>query len=137
MYVFVRVPKHDTIRTLAVERIQKLEKSEESFEYPENFDPEKLLESSFDIIYDDPVSLRLWVSRSQAKYVRERKFFRDQTLTENEDGSIILDIRTSGRNDVKRWVMSLGAEAMVLEPESLRKEIIEDLNSLISQYNMS
>ena len=137
MYVFVRVPKHDTIRTLAVERIQKLEKSEESFEYPENFDPEKLLESSFDIIYDDPVSLRLWVSRSQAKYVRERKFFRDQTLTENEGGSIILDIRTSGRNDVKRWVMSLGAEAMVLEPESLRKEIIEDLNSLISQYNMS
>jgi len=137
MYVFVRVPKHDTIRTLAVERIQKLKKSEESFEYPENFDPEKLLESSFDIIYDDPVSLRLWVSRSQAKYVRERKFFRDQTLTENEGGSIILDIRTSGRNDVKRWVMSLGAEAMVLEPESLRKEIIEDLNSLISQYNMS
>lgn len=136
MYVFVRVPKHDAIRTLAVERIQKLEKSEESFNYPENFDPEKLLESSFDIIYDDPVSLRLWVSRSQAKYIRERKFFREQTITENNDGSMIIDIRTSGKNDVKRWVMSLGAEAMVLSPKNLRKEIIEDLNNLISKYKM-
>jgi predicted DNA-binding transcriptional regulator YafY len=135
MYVFVRVPRHDSIRTLAVERIRKIEKSLETFVYPQNFDPEKLLESSFDIIYDDPVSLRLWVSRDQAKYIRERKFFRDQTLSENPDGSIILEIRTSGKNDVKRWVLSLGAGAVVLEPESLREEIREELNRLILRYH--
>ncbi len=136
MYIFVRVPKHDSIRTLAVERIQKIDKSQETFEYPENFDPEKLLESSFDIIYDDPVSVRLWVSPGQAKYIRERKFFRNQTLTENKDGSLILEIETSGWNDVKRWVMSLGAEAVVIEPKKLRLEIIDDLNQLISLYNI-
>jgi len=137
MYIFVRVPKHDTIRTLAVERIQKLEKSEETFSYPENFDPEKLLEASFDIIYDDPVSLRLWVSPGQAKYIRERRFFKNQTITENKDGSLILAIETSGWDDVKRWVMSLGAEARVISPEKLRKEIMDDLNRLISSYNES
>ncbi|MEZ4551730.1 MAG: WYL domain-containing protein, partial [Desulfobacterales bacterium] len=108
MYVFVRVPKYDTIRTLAVERIQKIEKSTESFDYPDNFDPEKLLESSFDMVYDDPVDIKLWISRKQAKYIRERKFFRSQTITENDDGSLTLDIRTSGWEDVKRWILSLG-----------------------------
>ena len=137
MYIFVRVPKHDTIRTLAVERIQKLEKSEETFSYPENFDPEKLLEASFDIIYDDPVSLRLWVSPGQAKYIRERRFFKNQTITENKDGSLILAIETSGWDDVKRWVMSLGAEARVISPQKLRKEIMDDLKRLVSSYNES
>ena len=135
MYIFVRVPKHDSIRTLAVERIRKIEKSEETFAYPDNFDPEKLLELSFDIIYDDPVSVRLWVSPGQAKYIRERRFFKNQTITENEDGSLILEIETSGRDDVKRWVMSLGAEATVLAPETLRNEIIKDLDQLISMYH--
>jgi predicted DNA-binding transcriptional regulator YafY len=135
MYIFVRVPKHDSIRTLAVERIQKIDKSQETFEYPENFNPENLLESSFDIIYDDPLSARLWVSPEQAKYIRERKFFKNQTITENNDGSLILEIETSGWKDVKRWVMSLGAEAVVVGPEKLRLEIIDDLKSLLSRYN--
>lgn len=137
MYIFVRVPKHDSIRTLAVERIQKIEKSEETFTYPENFDPEKLLESSFDIIYNDPVSLRVWISPGEAKYIRERKFFKDQTITENDDGSLVLEIETSGWKDVKRWVLSLGAEAVVLAPEDLRDEISNDLKTLLSRYMVS
>ncbi len=134
MYIFVRVPKHDTIRTLAVERIQKLEKSEETFVYPENFNPEKLLESSFDIIYDDPVSLQLWVSKKQAKYIRERKFFHHQTITENADGSLVLEIETSGWEDLKRWILSLGAEAVVLAPENLRNEIIKEFRQSMDRY---
>jgi predicted DNA-binding transcriptional regulator YafY len=135
MYIFVRVPKHNSIRTLAVERIQKLDKSEETFAYPENFDPEKLLESSFDIIYDDPVSVRLWVSPGQAKYIRERRFFQNQAIVENKDGSLILEIETSGWDDLKRWVMSLGSEAVVLEPKTLKAEIIKDLKQLLKRYN--
>jgi len=134
MYIFVRVPKHNSIRTLAVERIQKLDKSEETFEYPENFDPEKLLESSFDIIYDDPVSVRLWVSPGQAKYIRERRFFQNQAIVENKDSSLILEIETSGWDDLKRWVMSLGAEAVVVEPEKLRLEIKNDIKKLLDRY---
>lgn len=134
MYIFVRVPRHDTIRTLAVERIQKLEKSEETFVYPENFKPEKLLESSFDIIYDDPVSLQLWVSKTQAKYIRERKFFHNQTITENPDGSLVLGIETSGWEDLKRWILSLGAEAVVLSPQNLRNELIKEFRQSIDRY---
>ena len=137
MYVFVRVPKYDTIRTLAVERIQKIEKSTESFDYPDNFDPEKLLESSFDMVYDDPVDIKLWISRKQAKYIRERKFFRSQTITENDDGSLTLDIRTSGWEDVKRWILSLGADAVVLAPGKRKKEIRDALNASVNRYEQS
>jgi predicted DNA-binding transcriptional regulator YafY len=134
MYLFVRIPKHDSIRTLAVERIRKIEKSKEKFKYPEDFDPEVLLADAFGIIYDDPISAEIWISASQAKYIRERKFFQTQTITENNDGSILLKIETSGWKDVKRWVMSLGAEAMVLKPEKLKKEIKKEIGILMEKY---
>ncbi len=135
MYIFVQVPKYNTIRTLAVERIQRIEKSEESFEYPGDFDPEKLLTDAFDIVYNDPVSLSLWVSSNQAKYIRERKFFSTQAITENKDGSLGLEIQTSGWEDVKRWILSMGAEARIIAPEHLKNRIKEELHQALNQYH--
>lgn len=50
-----------------------------------------------------------------------RKWAKEQRIIENKDGSIILEIKTSGLNDVKRWVLSYGADAKVIEPEKLKK----------------
>ncbi|MBI3353417.1 MAG: WYL domain-containing protein [Nitrospirae bacterium] len=36
-------------------------------------------------------------------------------------------MKTSGMSDVKRWVISYGADAMVIEPEKLKKEIVKEL----------
>jgi len=134
MYLFVRVPRHDTIRTLAVERIREIEITPDRFDYPADFEPQRLLADAFDIIYDDPVAAKIHVSADQAKYIRERKFFRNQEITENADGSLVLEIRTSGTADLKRWILSMGAEAIVLAPDSLRRQIREEIESLAAGY---
>jgi len=46
-----------------------------------------------------------------------------------------MEMKTSGWWDVKKWVLSYGAEAKVLEPEDLRQEIIEELTAMMKQYN--
>lgn len=135
MYVFVRVPRYEAIRTLAVERIRQIQKTGDSFEYPEDFDPATLLANAFDIVYDDPVSARIWIAADQAKYVKERKFFQTQAITENADGSLILEIETSGEADLRRWVMSLGAGAVVLAPADLRRRISEEIARLAGFYD--
>lgn len=43
-------------------------------------------------------------------------------------------MRTSGWWDVKKWVLSFGAEAEVLEPKKLRDEIIADIKELRNTY---
>jgi len=48
----------------------------------------------------------------------------------NTDGSIVLEINTSGWFDLKHWVLSLGAEAKVLEPEELRRDIAEEVRKM-------
>lgn len=134
LYVFVNKTDFNQIRTLAVERIQKMEITGSSFEYPKDFDPEKLLSSAFDIIYDDPIEAKIWFSADQARYVKERNWSKDQKVIDQDDGSIILEIKSSGWWHVRKWIMSFGSEAKVLEPEELRKEIIQEFNTAMDNY---
>lgn len=43
-------------------------------------------------------------------------------------------MKTSGWWDVKKWVLSFGAEAEVLEPAELRNEIIAEIKRLKNTY---
>ncbi len=135
LYILVNTTTFGDIRTLAVERIQNIKKTGESFEYPEDLDADALLGSAFDIVYGDPVKVRIWFSAEQARYIKERKWSRNQEIVDQEDGSIILSMKTSGWWDVKRWVLSYGSEAKVLEPEDLKKEILAELKSAQDSYS--
>ena len=136
LYVFVRIPKYGDIRILAVERIRSLKPTKKTFEAPKDFDPEAKLAECFDIICDDPLTARIWFSASQAKYVLERTYAKSQTVEHQKDGSIILTMTTSGRNDVKRWVMGFGPDAEVLEPVEMRREIEEELRASLMRYSI-
>ncbi len=134
LYCFVNICRFDEIRILAVERIKDLKITDETFEYPEDFDPEKFLNTTFGIIYDEEFTVKIWFSRDQARYIRERKWARKQKITEKPDGSIILEMVTSGWYDIKRWVMTYGPEAKLLEPEGLREEIRHALEKMLEAY---
>jgi predicted DNA-binding transcriptional regulator YafY len=58
-----------------------------------------------------------------------------QRIFEQKDGSIIIEVETSGRDDVKQWILSYGPHAEILGPEDLRKEFIEAINAMLSRYN--
>ncbi|HIJ81680.1 MAG TPA: WYL domain-containing transcriptional regulator [Desulfuromonadales bacterium] len=134
LYLFVRTTKYGDIRVLAVERINSLTMTEATFSQPENFDPDTLLENAFSIVYDEPVEVKIHFSKEVARYIKERRWSKEQIITEQTDGSIILDLKTSGWMDVKKWLLSFGAEAELLEPEQLRSEIIEALELTTGAY---
>ena len=134
LYIFANALAFKKVITLAVERIENLEVTDLTFEYPKGFNPEENLSTAFRIIWDDPVKAKIWFSKAQARYIKERKWAKEQRIIENKDGSIILEMKTSGFNDVKRWVLSCGADARVIEPEKLKKEIIKELAAAEGNY---
>lgn len=127
LYILVNTTTFEEIRTLAAERINEITKTGEIFEYPKDFDPEELMESAFDIVYGDPIDVKIWFSSNQARYIKEKMWSKTQKIKNQKDGSIILSMHTSGRWDIKRWVLSYGAEAKILEPEDLKNEINDEL----------
>lgn len=134
LYLAVYVSDYDNIRTLAVERINKISLTENEFVYQENFNPDDILEDAFGIIYDDPVRVKIRFSDEQAPYVQERKWCKDQHIEVLNDGSIILTMHTSGWFDIKKWILSFGEDAELLEPAEKREEIKEAIRQMAGLY---
>lgn len=134
LYLFVNITKYGDIRILALDRVKKLSITDDTFVYPKNFDPEKRLESTFDITVDDEKKYKIWFAQSQAKYIKERKWSSTQRIKNQKDGSIILTMTTSGMGDVMRWVLQYGSDAEVLEPEELRRAMIDDISLMQQRY---
>jgi predicted DNA-binding transcriptional regulator YafY len=134
LYLFVNATAYGHIRILAVERIKEVTPTPATFEYPSNFDPTENLESAFDITLEKPIQVKIWFSADQARYIKERMWSKTQRIEDQDDGSIILSMKTSGCRDIKKWVLSYGAEAMVLDPDSLRREIHDEWRAVERKY---
>ncbi len=134
LYMFVRTSDYGHIRTLAVERVIQLDLTPETFVPPDDFDPERRLKGAFGIVYDDPVELRLAFIANTAKYVKERCWATDQVIIEQPDGTVILEMKTSGWFEVKKWILSFGSRVEVLEPQKMREEVRQELMDAAKVY---
>ena len=117
-----------------MERIRELTVTDLDFTYPKGFKPEERLDNAFGIICDVPIKARIWFSKDQARYIRQRRWAKQQKIIEKDDGSIILEMKTSGWLEVKRWILSFGKDAEVLEPIKLRNELKGETSELANLY---
>ena len=134
LYLWIRVSEYGDMRTLAIERIDKISLTEKVFSYPDDFNPDELMDDAFGIIGDDPVFVKIRFSAEQAPYIQERQWCKKQDIKNLEDGSIILSMNTSGWFEVKKWILSFGADAEILEPADKRKEVKEAIKQMASLY---
>ena len=118
---------------LSVQRIEKVQqqliKKNNSYPIPD-VDIEKALSDPFGIVrgeeeFDAVIKLSDWQG-----YYEKEKLWPDIVRIEREDDYWLFKVRTCGVYWLKRWVMSPGKEAELLEPEWLRDEIREDIKSM-------
>lgn len=135
LYIFVNATSFGDIRILALDRINKVEDAGEGFDYPEDFDPIERQKYAFGLISDDPMDVEIWFSADQARYIKERIWAVGQEIIEQEDGSIILKMRTSGSFEIKKWVLGYGGEAEVLGPVEFRNNLRTEIKQLQIKYS--
>ena len=47
-------------------------------------------------------------------------------MTDNRDGSIVLNLKVADLGEVKRWLIGVGAESRTLKPAALQREIVTE-----------
>jgi predicted DNA-binding transcriptional regulator YafY len=134
LYMFARVIDFDSISILTVRRIKQIAVIDQHFEFPEGFDPEEILDSAAELIIGEPVSARIWFSKDVADYIRNSRWALKQDISDQPDGSIILSIGSSGVVDIRKWVLSFGSQAKVVEPRILIDEIEAEIERMRSNY---
>jgi predicted DNA-binding transcriptional regulator YafY len=137
LYLIAWSSRRGQERTFKVDRIEQVNTTRLKAQVPEDFDLQNYLRHSFGVFHgaaSSPEAIRVHFNRSVARYVREGCWHASQQLTEQRDGSVIAEFQLSDTTEIKRWIMSFGPAAKVLQPQELVNEISCDLEAMQSQY---
>ncbi len=123
----------EAMRTFRVDRLgDDLAVGEpDSFVVPDGFSPDASLDAEpWQYGEDPPVTARLLVD---AGYGSEAAARADRVVEERADGSIVLDFEVVNRPAFRSFVLGLADHAEILEPESLRADLVTWVTSIAGQ----
>ena len=124
LYVVGLDHKSGEVRTFAVERIREIEASGERFDAPDDFDFDAYIGSSFGVIAEPAIPVRIRFDKNWATYIEERNWHPSQQLESERDGGVLLSMEVGGASELRSWVLSFGAGAEVLEPDVALSECL-------------
>lgn len=123
------------MRDFAVTRIRSVEETGEYFAVLEGFDLDAYLKQGFGIEKGGAsTDVAIWFDPYQARWIREKTWDANEEKKEQEDGSLVLRMRVPVTGELKRWILSYGSHARVLEPEGLRGEMGEEVKRMREHY---
>jgi len=135
-YLVARDRQDRELRNFAVSRIRSVDVRDEVFDSAP-FDPEAYFANRFGRFVGKPNEIhdvRVRFSKDAAPWVLERRWHPQQKVQKHKDGRVTISFPAPSLYEVKRWVLSWGEEAEVLEPEVLRREVAEVLQKALGRY---
>ena len=121
----------------ALDRILMLEKTEETFTMPKDWDAEEYFDGFIGVLcYDDCKKeiVKIKVSTSQANYLRSLKLHESQEEVERNDGHSIFTYYLRPTYDFQQELLWNGEEVEVLEPQWLRNEMAKRIERMLDLY---
>ena len=122
------------LRTYAMDRIQSVERAESTFTLPKGFNVDELFQASYGIYLPEegqkPVLVKIRATEREAAYLRDLPLHPSQTALPGNEFALRV-IPNPG------FIMELlrhGNRLEVLEPESLRKTVQEELKKALDIY---
>jgi proteasome accessory factor B len=108
------------IRTFVPARIQALRPTGKTFARAQKFSLEQRLRDSFGVQSGQgEFEVVLRFTPGVADYIREKRWHDSQQLRELKDGGVELKMKLSSLNEVERWVLGWGGNAVVVRPPAL------------------
>jgi predicted DNA-binding transcriptional regulator YafY len=127
LYLYARAHEYGEVRTFAVERVQRIEVLDATFQIPSDFSVSEYARGAFGIAGGEPEPVEIAVGAEMAGYIRERVWHESQSLEDRPDGSVVLRMNVAPGWELKAWIKGFLPHVRVMQPASLRDEIAQDL----------
>ena len=127
LYLYARAEEYDEVRTFAVERIQKIEVLDQSFETPADFNVNEYARGAFGIAGGKAEAVELVFDAEMAGYIRERVWHESQEIEDRADGAVVLRMQVAPGFELRAWIKGFIPHVEVVQPTGLRDAIAEDL----------
>ena len=79
-------------------------------------------------------NIKLKFSADIAKDVVSIQWHKTQIVTKQSDGSIVMEFRLHGLEEIIYWILGYGDKVKVLSPEVLRKKIVNKVSGIANLY---
>ncbi len=135
LYLDAYHPEARAYRVFRVNRIAEVRPTGMHFTRHADYNFAQRHRHSFSVFVGDTVQrVRVRFAKRIAPFIREVCWHHSQQLSEEADGSVLFEVEVNDPREVGWWVLQWGAEAEVLEPESLRQALHETAQRLTNLY---
>jgi predicted DNA-binding transcriptional regulator YafY len=109
--------------------------TERSFKPPAAEEIEDLFRNSFKSwIGAEQHQIKLRLDPIWAERIKPQQLMETQLLTENPDGSVILEATVNSLTEIASWVVSRGKGVVVLKPEVLKQLVVKTAKGVLENY---
>lgn len=120
---YARSEDREGLTTFKLDRIAEAELLNENFQLPADLHLEKLLSSSWGVIWGDAVTeIKLRFFPQVVRRVKESLWHPSQQIEDLPDGSCVLSLRVPSTMEITPWIRSWGPDVEVLAPQELREQ---------------
>ena len=124
------------LRDFALDRILEIKTLKERFNIPKDFNPKDYLEKAWRIYKGGEKEIVLKFDKYESRWIKERIWHKTQKIEELDDGGILFKV-TANPEEIKRWIIGYASHIEVLKPESLKKEIEDEIKKLSKIYKIN
>ena len=123
-------------RYFKLSRIVEYKKENRRFRVLYGYDEKELLNKFGMTKNGDWYDIKLKFKGRYATIVQDYIYGQEQTIEQQEDGSVILSVRMQYRNNIINFALFAGVECEVIEPEWLKAEIVNQCKQIQKIYKM-
>ncbi len=115
------------IRIFRLDRMEDLELLAKTFERPANFVMQEQRSEARDI------TVRVLFAKEVMRWVRESRSYYTVAEEETPEG-LLVTLKIRQESEIVQWLLSWGRHMRVLEPESLRRRMVEEAERMLRNH---
>ena len=127
-------PDYDPL--LVVHRLKQVEMTDTLYEYPGDYDYEKVFNQHFGIIKGESFQVKIECTGWAANYISERIWSKDQEIEKVDDETIIVSFNTSSVSETVSNLLWFGSKVKVIEPEWLIEKFKNSIQDIYNIYHI-
>jgi predicted DNA-binding transcriptional regulator YafY len=130
-YLVAYCEKKEKSLTFKLMRIEQVQVLEDKFEIPEDFSIKEFMKNQLGLFNEENYNIKLLINKPFSRSVSEGIYAENQKVTWIDEDTIMFEGKMSGKADIIRWILSMRTSVKVMEPESLKIEIKNELRRML------
>ncbi|MCK4856656.1 MAG: YafY family transcriptional regulator [candidate division Zixibacteria bacterium] len=122
------------MRLFRLDRISRLTVTDQKYERDHQVTPENFFESSWDVFSGEPVKVTLKLTGRAATVVLTGRHHPSESVIEQADGSVKYTVTVAGIEEISRWIIGFGGDAVVLSPRKLADKVYQTACAIERNY---